>query len=258
MDVTTALQQTRQHFRRLDLTLPPALLKELDEVDAVLSKRTTAGISSDTLVTSAWNALAAGRDLVADKAVTGALMAGMLAQQNLGFRLGEYADRLRAEAFTRHAEDVLNEMAGIVTSADETLAAAHAVITDLDLTSPSAVTAIAPKYASVWAHAREAAIRLDSVGQVWVYVVAACRLAPIPHDQRGRSLIFLDVDLDELDALPLVPHSPASWTTAVAHSGHRLDYAMPQEVTERCRRIEQQRAELAQRAEEKQKAGFSR
>lgn len=257
MDANTALQQTRQHFRHLNLELPAALRKELDDIDAVLTKSAPVIAGKDTLVTATWDAIAAGKDILADKTITTELMAGLLAQQNLGSRLRQHADALRAQALTRHADKILDSMAQVVDAADDAFTAAHTAISNLDITEETSVTNINPLHASTWALAREAARRLDSVGQVWICITQACGLAPIPRDMRERTLIFLNLDLDDFDALSINHHTPSAWTAAIAHSGRHLDYATPIDFIERRQAINEERAErAAELAKERQEAGF--
>lgn len=254
MDAQIALQQTRQHFRHLGLTVPPAIEKELDKIGAILDRIKSATYEPDALTPAAWDALAAGRDVLTDERVTAALMAGVLEQRNLGGRLRAHADGLRAAVVTRHADELLAAMSDTVVAAGADLAEAHEKIRGLDITNPGTVTTLPTDHASVWARARKAAENLDRVGQVWTYIVQGCRLAPVQPTDRQRALIVAEFDAAELDALPIGTGAP--WSTAVAHSGQPLAYAAtPAEFMERLKRVEQQRAEQRQEGERGEAGG---
>lgn len=244
-----ALQQTRQHFRHLGLTVPPAMDKELAEVDKVIDRSRGIEYDPTKLTQLVWDALEAGRNPVTDKAVAAQLSADLLSKQDLGPRLHSHADALRAEVFRRHAAAILSEMGSVVTDADQVLAAAHAAIPNLDVVDTNSIHVVPAKHATTWALAREATTRLERVQQVWERVTMACRLVPpATGDPNAGALILADLDANELDSLGPVRNSSvgAGWLVALVQSGHRLDYAAdPDEYRERRSIVEQQRAEQA-------------
>ncbi|MFE1592104.1 hypothetical protein [Nocardia sp. NPDC058705] len=262
MEFSLALQQTRQHFRHLGLTVPSALDKEMAEADKILERMSSQRYDAGALAGLVWDALVAGRDPVADKNVAAQLNRDLLWKQNLGPQLQGRAEQMRGDVFRRHGPAILAAMFDVVTAADKTLATAYAKIPSLNVVDPSTVTQVPAASATTWALAREATAHLDRVLQVWLQVVTACRLAPPPAGD-GRSgsntaLIFADLDAQELDALTPVTNTGglgSPWTVALAHSGHRLDYAAdPAVFIERTRNVERQRAEaVRERAEASRK-----
>ncbi|MFC8531388.1 hypothetical protein [Nocardia sp. NPDC057227] len=261
--VITALQQTRQHFRYFELEVPAQLEADLADVDKVAA-RMGHTYEPGKLLDRVWDALAADRDPVTDKAVAAQLHADLLWKQNLGPALDGRISREKAAAITKHAPAILKAMAPVVTAADKAIAAAHAVIPGLNISSTNAMTTVPAVHATAWAQARETAIKLTRAHQVWELVARTARLVkPTSFNAPGLpGLVFAELSPDELDALAEVSAAATGssgadpWAVALVQAGHRLNYAAdPAEYNDRAQAIADYRAAVRQAEREAYERG---
>jgi hypothetical protein len=238
----STLMIARQHFPKLGLEFPAELTAELDEIDHVFANQSIITFSRRALAEAVADALAGGKDPATDKTVAPHLARAQMQGMNLDGELAQVGEDRRAAALRRHADSIIDSLAGVVDRADETLEHAREQIPGLDLTNDERVRSMSPEQMATWGRAREALAHVGHAAQLWTMLVSACDLLTVqPH---RRPLVIAELSLPELDALGHQPHA-----TAAVHAGHRLSLATPSTFAERLARLEDDRSYQATQGE---------
>lgn len=248
-----ALSMVRQNFRKLGLDLPATLTDDLTKIDQTLERAASLGEDTTTLPAAVFDALAAGKEPTGAKVMQEALLIQLKAM-NIKARLGEEADRRRAQALTSATGALVAAMAPVIEEADDAFAEARDTIPHLDL-DPAVAAGLPAAHMEAWGRARDALARADLVMATWGYIVPADRWS---NDRRRYlPLILADLTLEELRAIRL-----KSVTTDLALAGHRLSLATAEVYRDRLARVTaedaEQRERAAQDAEHYARTGYTK
>lgn len=241
----SALGLAKQHYRQLGIDLPPALLSELDQIDATTTAaRDRLTFDAGELAAAVEAALDAGKDPAADKAVAIMLARQQLATPAVLGAVRQAGDHRKAQALRRHAPAVIEQLAEVVDRADAVLVRAREEIPALDLGDPQSIHLVKPELMSLWGAAREAQSHVETAETLWFLVVSATRSASL--SQQTKALIVADLSAADLDAL-----RPAPTAVPAVIAGHRLSLATPEVYTARVERVERERLEAEVEAEQR-------
>jgi hypothetical protein len=246
--VDTAIGQIRMHYRALGLKLPRKLTDGLDRIDQQKRRPVTSKPDPVVLRDAVDACLERGEDPVDDPTVQRELLRRQLVGANVYGMLQDLGDQRRAALLREHSAGILADLATVVAEADTALTQARARIPDLDLTTPTQATVLPPGQMSVWGYARDAADNCKRVTQVWHQVVQSCHLARQAGNRMPMILADLTPEqfsrLNEADVM------------APVHAGHRLSLATPAEYVDRCKRIDDYHAELAEQRRQYERTGM--
>lgn len=190
----TVLQQIRQHFKHLDLSLPKKLAAELAEVEDMALRFTPANAGGVAEALHA--AQVAGRDPATDEAVRTALTRMLLVHHSGAINAAQESvqEKARRSALVKHAPDLIETMRPVVEAAERDIAKAREVLAtdNLRLDDQKMIGSLDSSRLAPWANAREALLRVERVQEVWTYIASATRLAAV--EPETKALIVVDID----------------------------------------------------------------
>jgi uncharacterized small protein (DUF1192 family) len=224
----------KQNLAALDLELPDALTAELAEIDQQLTGREQLlDVDRSTLAATVADCLAAGNDPATDPDVTALLTRVHLSDLGIGRQLADLAHQRRAEALTRHADDLVTALQEVVRHAGKALADARTLLPPrIPLTDPYlSATLRGPEQLAAYGQATVALDRLTTAVKTWVILGRATGQAGVATKHPHAPLILAALTADELAAVPRQALAPA-------HAGHDLELASFAEFHQRIANID--------------------
>lgn len=258
----TTLQQVRQHFKHLELTMPPKVDAALADIDNATLKFDPA--NAEGVAEAALAAQADGRDPATDEAVRTAFTRMLLAHHSGTISAAQQGrqENARRGALVKHAPELVEVMRPVVEAADRDIAKAREVLgtNALRLDDQKMIGSLDSTRLAPWAVAREALLRVESVQQVWAYIASATRLAAV--DPETRALIVADVDelqsVSRLDNTSFGDRYRLSDARTVVEAGVPLSLASFDQYNERVAAVRARaKSNAERRAEEQQKRRFA-
>lgn len=255
----TTLQQVRQHFRHLGLTMPKKIETELARIEEATPTFTPANASD--VAEAMLTAQAEGRDAATDETVRTALTRMLLVHHSgaISAAQGSAQEKARKQALVTHGPDLIEAMRPVVEAAERDIAKARQVMgtTSLRLDDSKMVAALDSSRLGPWALAREALLRVERVEEVWTFLASVTRLAAV--SDTIKALIVTDAD----DLTPItqlsrgfdVAHHTSS-ARGVVEAGLPLSLATFEDFADRVaavRAVEQRNAERARVLQEQRR-----
>lgn len=251
----TTLQQVRQHFRHLGLSMPSKIEAAFTDIDNATLKFDPANAGG--VLDAALAAQADGRDPATDEAVRTALTRMLLVHHSGAITAAQEArqETARREALVKHAPALIEAMRPVVEAAERDIANAREVLgtTTLRLDDHKMIGALDSTRLAPWALAREALLRVERVEEAWMFLAAATKLAAVSDGT--KALIVTDID----DLTPVsgmsrgfeVAHHVTS-ARAVVEAGLPLSLATFEEFGERVAAVRANAEQEAERRRVKQ------
>jgi uncharacterized small protein (DUF1192 family) len=233
-NLAATLSLTQQHFAALDLELPDAFTAELAEIDQQLSGREQLlDVDRSALAATVADCLAAGRDPATDDDVNALLTRVHLSDLGIGRQLADLAHQRRAEALTRHTDDLVAALQEVVRHAHQALAHARTMLPPrVPITDPYLSSTLrGPEQLAAYGEATVALDRLTTSVQTWVLLGRATGQADVTTNHPYAPLILAALTADQLAAVPRKALAPA-------HAGHDLELASFAEFHERVANID--------------------
>lgn len=225
--------------RRLGVDLPKPVTEAM-EAAAKLRNRAQAdwlGHANQGITEAVAEALWAGRDPLASKAVQRALLAMQLSQANVAEPLRNHADQHAANAIIEHADAIIDTWRPAVDRAAQAFTRFRQVAPGVNPLEKGLPTGLPTQALTPWGEAMEGAALIESVVKGWL---AFANAGAIQVPLNTQPLIVADLTLEELDSL-----GTRAQAKGVAGIDVPIDLASIQTFAERVQRFQRARAERA-------------
>lgn len=256
----TTLQQVRQHFRHLGLSMPSKVEAAFTDIDNATLKFDPANAGG--VLDAALAAQADGRDLATDEDVRTALTQMLLVHHSGAITAAQEArqESARKAALVKHAPALIEAMRPVVEAAEHDIAKAREVLgtSTLRLDDQKMIGALDSTRLAPWAVAREALLRVEHVEEVWVFLASATRLAAVAPETKA----LITTDADDLNPLARLDRSfadayRATSARAVVEAGLPLSLATFEQFAERVAAVgARELAEAEKRSKAQQERAF--
>ncbi|MFF3180260.1 hypothetical protein ACFYVD_10490 [Rhodococcus pyridinivorans] len=247
MHASTLFRQLRQDLPKVGAKIPAALQTAWDNTGTF----SVPDLSTDPaeVAAAAVDALANGRDLDTDPALTQLITRRALATLGVPALVERHTETLRGDLIRQHADAILAELTTAFDAAAADIEVARASISSLDLTTEGGVHGVASEKMTTWGQAYAAARRIEKIVLLWSLLGSFTHSVNIVIGY--RALITSDLPATDLAKLPgerreLEP----------IYAGHPLSLASFDEYAERCARVRKEWDDQARREREARKVPF--